>query len=177
MKNTIIDNIKKTVVDKIMDVDGININPEMTDEHENAFINNIGVRFAARGAQVLKNPSEAHKLIKEIFVVAGEVQKFREVQETKRADIEKNKQIAIEIISSQKQILMEYLEKTFDERKNNFEMMFKIIDHALKNNNIQQLAIALDNINKLATSSPFKDLSSTQNIKNALKDKDHVWDI
>ncbi|MBK9248793.1 MAG: hypothetical protein IPM69_11915 [Ignavibacteria bacterium] len=72
---------------------------------------------------------------------------------------------------------MGYLEKTFDERKDIFKQQFKVVDDALAKGNIQQLALGLDSINKLATSSPFKDLASIENVGNALDNPNTVWEF
>lgn len=123
------------------------------------------------------DPIEALKVINKLISMAGEVSKFTEIQKTKRKDIEAKRDIIINEIQSQKEILLVYLEKSFDERKDNFSKLFNVVDDAIKNSNMQQLAIGLDSINKLAASSPFKALSDIQSTKNALTDKDHTWDF
>ncbi|MFV0142049.1 MULTISPECIES: hypothetical protein [Empedobacter] len=125
----------------------------------------------------ISNPSEAAFVLKELITLAGEVEKFSEVQKTKRKEIEAQRDAYVAKINAQKVVMLAYLDRTFDERKNNFENLFKIVDHALENNNMQQLALGLDSINNLAATSPFKDLTSIQDTKNALEDKNHVWDI
>ena len=123
------------------------------------------------------NPAEAAQVLKRFIEVAGDVAKFTEQQKTVRKDIEAKRDSDIARIQAQKEIIMIYLEKSFDERKENFSKLFQVIDHAIANNNMQQLALGLDSINNLAATSPFKDLTSIQDTKNALEDKNHVWDI
>ena len=77
----------------------------------------------------------------------------------------------------QRDLLMTYLEKTYDERKTAFSKYFEVVDHALQNNNVQELAMGLENINDLAKSSPFKNLADLKSVGDALKDKNTVWDI
>jgi len=81
------------------------------------------------------------------------------------------------VIETQKALLMQYLEKTFDERKELFKQHFKVVDDALQKGNINQLSIGLSCINELAMSSPFRDLSSIEEVGKALADKNKVWDF
>ena len=66
---------------------------------------------------------------------------------------------------------MEYLEKTYDERKENFAKLFMVIDDAIKKDNIQQLSIGLDSLNKLAAESPFKVIADINALSDALDKK------
>ena len=123
------------------------------------------------------NPAEAAQVLKRFIEVAGDVAKFTEQQKTVRKDIEAKRDSDIARIQAQKEIIMIYLEKSFDERKENFSKLFQVIDHAISNNNMQQLAMGLDSINQLAASSPFKALATLESTKEAINDKNHIWDF
>jgi hypothetical protein len=123
------------------------------------------------------NPAEAAQVLKRFIEVAGDVAKFTEQQKTVRKDIEAKRDSDIARIQAQKEIIMIYLEKSFDERKENFSKLFQVIDHAIANNNMQQLAMGLDSINQLAASSPFKALATLESTKEAINDKNHIWDF
>ena len=123
------------------------------------------------------NPAEAAQVLKRFIEVAGDVAKFTEQQKTVRKDIEAKRDSDIARIQAQKEIIMIYLEKSFDERKENFSKLFQVIDHAIANNNMQQLALGLDSINQLAASSPFKALATLESTKEAINDKNHIWDF
>ena len=71
----------------------------------------------------------------------------------------------------------EYLDKVFDERSNQFKEYFKRVDEAMRTDNIQQMALLLDNMNKLAQSAPFTVFSSLENTQKALEDKNYEWDF
>jgi hypothetical protein len=143
-----------------------------------AFENNLRGNLEGMVASLAAgNPEEAKEVLNNLVTMAGEVQKFTEVQKTKRKEIEVKRDIIVEKIKSHKEILLSYLEKSFDERKDNFTHLFSIVDNAIENNNIQQLALGLDSINKLADSSPFKALASLENTKLALEDKNQEWDF
>lgn len=123
------------------------------------------------------NPAEALMAISKLVTMAGEVSKFTEVQKTKRKEIEAQRDIYVEKIRAQKEIMIVYLEKSFDERKTNFTKLFEVVDHAIATNNMQQLSMGLESINNLAASSPFKDLASIESTQKALTDDSHVWDF
>ena len=123
------------------------------------------------------NPAEAAQVLKRFIEVAGDVAKFTEQQKTVRKDIEAKRDSDIARIQAQKEIIMIYLEKSFDERKENFSKLIQVIDHAIANNNMQQLAMGLDSINQLAASSPFKALATLESTKEAINDKNHIWDF
>jgi len=108
---------------------------------------------------------------------AGDVAKFTEYQETKRTEIRVKRDEIVKEIQSKKEIILTYLNKSFDERKENFAKLFSVVDNAIANNNTQQLAIGLDSINKLAAESPFKALTNIEGTRLALGDKSHEWDV
>jgi hypothetical protein len=115
--------------------------------------------------------------MKDLIAEAGEVRKFEEVQQTQRADIAARRDIAIANIEAQRAAIQTYLDKSFDERKENFSKLFAVIDHALATNNMQELAISLQGVLTLAQSSPFKDLETVEATAAALADPDHEWDF
>lgn len=124
-----------------------------------------------------KNPKEALESFNNLVNMAGDVTKFTEVQKTKRKTIEAQRDIIVSNIQSQKEIILSYLEKSFDERKENFSKFFAVVDHAIANNNMEQLAMGMNAINNLAASSPFKDLASIESTQKALTNSNHMWDF
>lgn len=126
---------------------------------------------------VANNPAAAAMVLKELVTTAGEVSKFTEVQKTKRKEIDANRQIYVEKIQAQKEVMLAYLDKSFDERKDNFTKLFAVVDHAMASNNMQQLSMSLESINNLAASSPFKALVDIESTNQALNNKAHIWDI
>ncbi len=153
----------------------VKVTANMTEEQENNFLENISSEFMKTAViNNISNPQIALESVKHYITTAGEVIKFCEIQETKRTEIESHKQQALAYIDMQKQILMTYLNKTFDERKEIFSQYFKVVDDALQKGNMDELVIGLNNINRLATSSPFKNL---ENVQKALKDSNTVWEF
>ena len=109
--------------------------------------------------------------------MAGEVRKFEEAQITRRTAIAAQRDAAIASIRARREVLQDYLARSFDERAENFSRLFDVVDTALDTNNMQALAMGLDSVVKLAASSPFKDLRSVEETTTALTDPDHEWDF
>ncbi len=109
--------------------------------------------------------------------------KIAEEEQTKRRGIQAWEKTTITKIQAQRDLLMEYLERSFDERANNFSQMFDVVDRAfakrlpwrIATGNNEQLALILDSITRLAQSSPFKDLANLTSVRAALDDPDHEW--
>ena len=107
--------------------------------------------------------------IKELCTAAIEAVKYCEQQETERENIRSIRDQNIEIIRSQREIIMHYLDRSFDERKMLFDRHFTLVDRAINTGDNQLLAVELQQINELANSSPFKaltDMKQTQEILN-----------
>lgn len=115
--------------------------------------------------------------MKGLILEAGEVRKFEEAQRTQRADIAARRDVAIASIEAQRAAIQAYLDKSFDERRENFSKLFDVVDHALATDNMQELAMSLQGVLTLAQSSPFKDLQTVEATATALADPDHEWDF
>jgi hypothetical protein len=72
---------------------------------------------------------------------------------------------------------MAYLDRSFDERAENFRALFSVVDQALASGNNDQLALTLNSITEVAKSSPFKDLANLASFQAALDDPNHVWEF
>ena len=114
-------------------------------------------------------PAQILEMTKFFVDKSAEVAKFCEEQKTKRAAIRANAQVAIHQIDSVRQFLQDYLDRSFDERRMLFAKQFEIVDKCLETGNVQALAVSLDSITKLATSSPFKALADIKGVRNAIE--------
>jgi len=139
---------------------GINkVHDDMSDEEEDAFVESLQNGFSNVSAS---NPTEALQALTVFVEATNETIKFVKMQETKQTQILADRDKKIAQIEATKEILKEYLDKTFDERKDAFNKYFEVVDAALEKGDTAVLSKALDSINSLATSSPFKDLSNMQ---------------
>ena len=103
------------------------------------------------------------RIINNIANNVNETIKYCEEQKTKREEIKARTQVYINQINAQRDFLLNYLDRTFDERKQLFSEYFKLLDKGLEKGDTQAMSIALQQINQLSASSPFKSLESTQN--------------
>ena len=101
--------------------------------------------------------------------------KVAEQERTKRQEISRWEKTAIANIRAQRDLFMGYLDRSFDERAENFRQMFDVVDRAIATGNNQQLAITLDSIVSLAQASPFKELANLNSVKEALNDPNREW--
>lgn len=132
---------------------------------------------AVHAVHAVHDPMQVVIAVKEIVLMAGEVRKFEEAQVTVRVGIAAERDVALARIEAQKAALLTYLEKSFDERRENFQALFRVVDEALANDNMQALALGLKSVIELADSSPFKDLATIDSTAAALADPDHTWNF
>jgi ribonucleotide reductase alpha subunit len=118
------------------------------------------------------NPAEC---LSEMVAAYTDYLKVAEVEQTKRREIDAWEKTTIAQINAQRDFLIQYLDRTFDERAANFRALFSVVDLALASGRNDQLASALDSITEIAKSSPFKELANLATVQAALDDPDHEW--
>ncbi len=118
------------------------------------------------------NPLES---VREIVTACTDYLKIAQEERTKRQEITAWEKATIADINAQRDVLIEYLELSFDERAKNFRQLFNVVDKAIDNGDNEELALALHSITELAKSSPFKDLANLTSVKAALNDPNHEW--
>ncbi|MEP0801506.1 hypothetical protein [Funiculus sociatus] len=121
------------------------------------------------------NPAECLQQIQQIVSAYTEYKIIAEQEQTKRCEIEVWEKERIAKINAQRDLLMAYLDRSFDERAENFRTLFGVVDRAITAGNNEQLALALNSITEIAKSSPFKDIANLASVKAALNDPDHEW--
>ena len=120
------------------------------------------------------NPAEC---LQQIVSAYTEYKIIAEQEQTKRREIEACEKVIIAKINAQRDLLMAYLNRSFDERAENFRTLFGVVDQAMAAGNNEQLALALHSITELAKSSPFKELANLASVRAALDDPDHEWEF
>lgn len=109
-------------------------------------------------------------VLKEITKAYTEYKRVKETEKTKRREITSWERTNIERIRSQRQILLRYLDLSFDERRKNFERMFNVLDECVRKGDLQSLAATLESVVDLAKSSPFKELATGESVRALLED-------
>ena len=142
----------------------------MTDEEEEQFVNDV------MGAMKMdfSSPEAAAESFDKFVRVAGEVAKFSELQETKRTQIRADADVAIKKVEAMRDVLKQYLEKSFDERSSIFIKQFEVVDKALATGDNAMLSMGLTAINELAASSPFKALADINTVQQMLTDDSEI---
>ena len=102
-----------------------------------------------------------------------------EVQRAKtdRAAISNWKDVQVEKIHVQREVLLKALDLTFDERRENFRRLLDGLDAAMAAGDNSQTASVLESITDLAKTSPFKELANLEIVVSELKRPDQVWDV
>ena len=118
------------------------------------------------------NPLES---IQQIVSAYTDYKKIAEQEQTKRREIEAWEKTTIAKINAQREILIGYLNRSFDERAENFRALFNVVDRAIITGNNEELEVALHSITEIAKSSPFKELANLASVKAALDDPNHKW--
>jgi hypothetical protein len=125
--------------------------------------------------EVLGAGADASECLRAVVEAYTEYKTVAEEERTKRRGIEAWEKATIAQIKAQRDFLIDYLNRSFDERSENFAALFGIVDQAMADGNNAQLGAALHSITELAKSSPFKDLADLASVRAALDDPDHEW--
>ncbi|HYX14768.1 MAG TPA: hypothetical protein VE944_10445 [Nostoc sp.] len=118
------------------------------------------------------NPAEC---LQQMVLACTDYLNVAEQEKTNRREIEAWENETITKINAQRELLMAYLDRSFDERAENFRALFAVVDNAIASGNNEQLALTLNSITEIAKSSPFKDLANLASVRAALDDPDHEW--
>jgi len=116
-------------------------------------------------------------LNKSVEVITNAIKEYHIVREqeiTKRRAIRVRKEVALEAIRSQKEVILTYIEKTFDERNIIFKEMFEKLDYAIANNDSSLVDKSLTVILSTLQTNPFK---SFDDFKNKLQDKSFTLEL
>lgn len=103
-----------------------------------------------------------------------EYKKFQEEQITKRVEIEAKRDVAIESIRSQKEIVMFTLTNIFKERGASLEKMFETLDKGIETNNADIINAALSGIVSVIKKCPFE---SFNDFNAKLSSGQHLLDL
>ena len=111
--------------------------------------------------------------LKPVFAVADlisawkEYKKIYEVETTKRAYIDAQREITLERIRSQRAIVEQYLGGVFSERKHSIDKMFEELDKGIEKNDDRIMSLAMSGIISTLQTSP---LAGLKELSDQLKD-------
>lgn len=98
-------------------------------------------------------------------------------EKTKREQIRAWRDVELERIRAQEELFLTYLDRVFDERRANFAKFFEVLDHAIETENVGVITATLDSITTLAKTSPFKDIATVVQVREALEDPDGTFSL
>lgn len=108
-------------------------------------------------------PEQALNGLKMFVDAVKENHKITEEETTKRVNIESMRDVEIERIQAQKEILKTYFEGIFSERKYMIEQMFDKLDKGIENNNLELIQMSMSSIVAIAQESPLKQVQELMN--------------
>lgn len=153
----------------------VQVHDGMTDKEDQEFVDNLSNEI---GTALIKaksggkfGPAQMVEMTNLFINKSAEVAKFCEAQKTKRAQMRAQAEVAIHQIDAIRDVLKDYLERSFDERRKIFDKEFEVVDKCLANGDTQALAVTLNSITALAQSSPFKALADLGAVRKTLANK------
>lgn len=158
----------------IKETKGLSVSENMTESDEEQFVQDLPKRFIGKK---ISTPEAAIELINTFTKATEDVIRFTEIQKSRRAEIQAEAKVRIAEIDAMKDVIMTYLNKTFDERSKIFAKQFECVDKALAEGDVNFLAVSLNSITELAKSSPFKALTDINVVQKQLSNKNTVFDI
>ncbi len=96
----------------------------------------------------------------EVLLEYFEYKKTLDAQKTTRKAIQAKRDIAIKSIEAQKEILLDYFNKRFSERKDSLDKFFDVLDNAIKEKDDKQLDVALSGILGILKDNPLGDFQT-----------------
>ena len=110
---------------------------------------------------VFNNPA---KCLQEVVQAYTEYRIIVEEQKTKRNYIKAWEKTKLAEIAAKRDFVINYLDRSFDERAQNFQLLFDQVDQAMLRGDNQQLGLLLTTITDIAKTSPFQELSKLKRI-------------
>jgi hypothetical protein len=111
--------------------------------------------------------------IRTVAECVRDIQKER----TEQVRLREDARVEVERLHAMRDVLLDYLDRSFDEREKSFRQLFERLDGAIAANNVQLAGAVLDSVVKLADSSPFKALRDVAATRQALSEKGREWEF
>ena len=113
--------------------------------------------------KVKPSPAQSLEGLKAFADVVQENHRITEEETTKRENILVIRDIEIEKIRTQKEILQNYFDSIFSERRYMITEMFDRLDRGIENNNLKLIQMSMSSIVSIAQESPLKQVASLMN--------------
>lgn len=103
--------------------------------------------------------------------------RIREEETTKRDRLQTYAELEMEKIRAAESVLSDYFGQVFRERRQVVDDLLTRYDDAVKSGDSRLAQTALQGIVDVAKESPLKDLGDLGQIRKALDDESHVWEL
>jgi hypothetical protein len=121
--------------------------------------------------------ADAVQLIGNLVTEVGDWVRVVNDEKTKQIRIQADAETQIAAIRRDGKLLLGYLDRSFDERRELFKQHFEALSIALKSGSTEQVAAVLGAITTLAVKSPFADLADIESIRATWTDADQAITI
>lgn len=128
----------------------------------------------ATSARDILGSSEASIVLDRVLSAVSQWQQVIETEQTKRQAIAATERTWLAAIEADRKALLNYLDRSFDERAENFRQLFNSLDRSMATD-ASQVADILGAITTLAMKSPFNDLKDAATVTANLRDEKHEW--
>lgn len=132
--------------------------------------NSVGASGAVPGVT-------AFDALKTLVDRTQEYVEIRETERTKRRVLETYEKVEVKRIQAAENLLRQYFDTVFEERSQNFEKILQRYDEAVGRGDGTAAAGALQALIDLARESPLSQLGDLAQLRAALDDPDHVWEL
>ncbi len=118
-------------------------------------------------------PLDAANVLTQVVTAYSQMKQVSDQEATKRREIEADERIHLAQIHAQQALLLDYLDKSFAERADNFRELFWQVDAAQERGDSAVVGQLLESVVDLAKTSPFGDLLDLKNVEAMLADEKH----
>lgn len=126
-----------------------------------------------RPASPSLSPPDAANVLTQVVTAYFEMKQVSDQEATKRREIEADERVQLARIHAQRALLLDYLDKSFAERADNFRELFRQVDAAQARGDSAVVGQLLESVVDLAKTSPFGDLLDLETVEAMLADKKH----
>ena len=124
----------------------------------------------ARVADIAQVAQMISQDVKDYLVIA-------EQEQTKRSQIKSDSKIELARIEAIRTTFEKFLDRSFDERRRNFEDLFVLVKGSIDRGDLKVLESTLNAVVELAKVSPLAEAKSLASLRSAMDDPDHEFTI
>lgn len=115
--------------------------------------------------------------LRQVVDAVQECVSIHATESTKQEHIRASRDTEIARIKAGETVLRDYFAHVFADRKNTIDQMFTRLDIALESGDPAVIKMVVDSVVDVAKSSPIADMGDLSQVRAALDDPDHVWEL